>query len=149
MHHFCLFSFSYLFFSWRIIALQNCLGFCQTPPWISHQYTYVPSLLNSLPPPSPPHPAKSFLTSDSISLTDIRLFWLSVSSPVSFGGLYLSRNLSREFPGFLVVRIQPFTAAARVQSLVGGVRSLEAVQQDQKERKRNLSISSKCSNLLA
>ena len=39
----------YLFFYWRIIALHNCVGFCQTLTWISHRYTYVLSLLN-LPP---------------------------------------------------------------------------------------------------
>ena len=38
-----------LFFYWRIIALQNFVFFCQTSTWISHRYTYIPSLLN-LPP---------------------------------------------------------------------------------------------------
>ena len=41
----------YLFFNWRIIALRNCVGFCQMLTWISHSYTYVPCLL-SLPPTS-------------------------------------------------------------------------------------------------
>ena len=45
------FSFYLFIFKWRIIALQYCLGFCQTSTWISHMYTYVPSLLN-LPPAS-------------------------------------------------------------------------------------------------
>ena len=40
-----------LFFNWRIIALQNFVGYCQTSTWISHRYTYIPSLLN-LPPTS-------------------------------------------------------------------------------------------------
>ena len=31
--------------------LQYCIGFCHTSTWISHRYTYVPSLL-SLPPTS-------------------------------------------------------------------------------------------------
>ena len=43
----------YLFFYWRIIALQNFVVFCQTSTWISHRYTYIPSLLN-LPPHSTP-----------------------------------------------------------------------------------------------
>ena len=34
------------FFNWRIIALQNHVGFCQTSTWISHRYIYIPSLLN-------------------------------------------------------------------------------------------------------
>ena len=43
---FKLFKNFYLFFSWRIIALQNFVVFCQTSTWISHRYTYIPSLLN-------------------------------------------------------------------------------------------------------
>jgi len=39
----------YLFFNWRIIALQNFVVFCQTSSWISHRYTCMLSLLN-LPP---------------------------------------------------------------------------------------------------
>ena len=34
------------FLNWTIITLQNFVVFCQTSPWISHRYTYVPSLLN-------------------------------------------------------------------------------------------------------
>ena len=40
-------------FDWRIIALQYCVGFCHTATWISHKYTYVPSLLNPFSSPSP------------------------------------------------------------------------------------------------
>ena len=43
-------------FNWKIIALQYCVGFCHTSTWISHRYTYVPSLLN-FPPTSHPIPA--------------------------------------------------------------------------------------------
>ena len=39
----------YLFFNWRIIALQNFVVFCQISTWISHRYPYVPSLLNLSP----------------------------------------------------------------------------------------------------
>ena len=39
----------YHFFNWRVIALQNFVGFCQISTWISHRYTYVPSCLNLLP----------------------------------------------------------------------------------------------------
>ena len=41
------------FFYWRIITLQNFAVFCQTSTWISHRYTYIPSLLK-LPPTSLP-----------------------------------------------------------------------------------------------
>ena len=50
---FTLTDFFKLFFYWRIIALQNFVVFCQTSIWISHRYTYIPSLLNL--PPLPPH----------------------------------------------------------------------------------------------
>ena len=30
-------------FSWGIIALQGCVGFCHTSTWISHRYTHIPS----------------------------------------------------------------------------------------------------------
>ena len=42
-------------FFWRIIALQYYVGFCHASTWISHRYTYVPSLLN---PPPISHPSK-------------------------------------------------------------------------------------------
>ena len=44
-----------LFFNWRILALQNFAVFCPTSTWISHRYTYIPSLLK-LPPISLPIP---------------------------------------------------------------------------------------------
>ena len=43
--HFFLQRLKKFFFNWRIIALQNCVGFCQTSTWISHKYIYGPSLL--------------------------------------------------------------------------------------------------------
>ena len=51
-------------FYWRIIALQIFVVFYQTSTWISHRYTYIPSLLNlplfwiSLPSPSPSYPSR-------------------------------------------------------------------------------------------
>ena len=50
-----LFFFFNLFFYWRIIALQNFVVFCQASTWISHRYTYIPSLLNLPPLPTPSH----------------------------------------------------------------------------------------------
>ena len=49
-----LFFFKFIF-NWRMITLHCCVGFCHTPTWISHRYTYVPSLLN-LPPIPLLHP---------------------------------------------------------------------------------------------
>ena len=38
--------FPHLFFNWRKIALQCCIGFCWTIMQISYNYTYIPSLLS-------------------------------------------------------------------------------------------------------
>ena len=40
----------------KIFTLQYCADFCHTSTWISHRYTYVPSLLNlsAIPHPIPP-----------------------------------------------------------------------------------------------
>ena len=59
-------------FNWRMIALQYCVGFCRTSTWISHRYTYVPSLLNLLPTPS--HPSR--LSQSSLHHT-ANSHWLS------------------------------------------------------------------------
>ena len=55
---FLFFLFVCFIFNWRIVALQHCVGFCQISSWISHRYTYVPSLLTIPPPPSPSLPSR-------------------------------------------------------------------------------------------
>ena len=40
------YMFNLFIFNWRVSALHCCVGFCYTSTWISHRYTYVPSLLN-------------------------------------------------------------------------------------------------------
>ena len=58
-HPFCLWIFFLILaflkfvFYWRIIAIQNFVAFCQTSTWIRHRYTYIPSLLNLPPNPTP------------------------------------------------------------------------------------------------
>ena len=49
-----------------IIALYNCVGFCQTSPGISCRYTYIPSLW-SLPPISLPISALEVDTEPGLS----------------------------------------------------------------------------------
>ena len=44
-----------LIFNWQITVLQYCVDFCYTSTWVSHRYTYIPSLMN-LPPISHPVP---------------------------------------------------------------------------------------------
>ena len=51
-------SFFNLFFDWRKIVLQWCVGFCHTAMRISHNYTYIPSFF-SLTPLPPRHPSRS------------------------------------------------------------------------------------------
>ena len=66
-------------FNWRLIALQYCVGFCHTSTWISHSYTYVPSLLK-FPPIFPTrtysfHPNWALLVVNSVqSLSHVWLF---------------------------------------------------------------------------
>ena len=48
--------FKFIYFYWRIIALQNFAVSCQTSTWIIQRYTSIPSLLN-LPPNSLPIPS--------------------------------------------------------------------------------------------
>ena len=43
-----------LFFNWRIIALQYCVGFHHNIAWISHSYVYILTFWASLPSPIPP-----------------------------------------------------------------------------------------------
>ena len=50
------FFLKFIYFKWKIITLQYCNSFCHTSLWIGCRYTCVPSILKSLPPPSPPHP---------------------------------------------------------------------------------------------
>ena len=58
-------SFLNFIFNWRVIALQYCDGFCHPSTWISHRYTYVPSLLN-LPPTFHPIPPLWVVTEHQI-----------------------------------------------------------------------------------
>lgn len=63
-----IFSSEFLFlkviFNWRITVLQSCLGFSHTTMQISHKYTYVFSVLNLLPTPSPPKSTDFYLLND-------------------------------------------------------------------------------------
>ena len=36
----------FIYFNWKIITLQYCIGFCHTVTWINHRYICIPSLLN-------------------------------------------------------------------------------------------------------
>ena len=77
-------NFLHLFFNWRKIALQCCVGFCHTTMWVSHNYICSPSLL-SLPLVPPPHPSRSsqrarldslsyIATSHQLSLLHMRVY---------------------------------------------------------------------------
>ena len=68
------------FFNWKIIAVQNYMGFCQTLTWISHRNTYAPSPLE------PP----SYLLPHPTSLGCYKaLVWVSwVIQQIPIGGLF-------------------------------------------------------------
>ena len=40
--------FSFIFFSWRLITLQYCSGFCHTLTWINMDLHVFPVLINSM-----------------------------------------------------------------------------------------------------
>ena len=56
---FFLFSFSFIFISWRLNTLQYCSGFCHTLTWINHGFTCIPYPDPPLPPPFPPNSSGS------------------------------------------------------------------------------------------
>ena len=64
------FFFFKFIFNWRMITLHCCVGFCQTPTWISHRYTYVSTLLK-LPPTSHPIPSHPSRLSQSTGLSSL------------------------------------------------------------------------------
>ena len=49
------FKYKFIYFNWKLITLQYCIGFCHTSTWIRHGYTRVPHPE----PPSPYHPSGS------------------------------------------------------------------------------------------
>ena len=75
----------FIYFNWRMIALQYWLGFCHISTWISHRYTYVPSLLNLPPTPTPSHSSR---LSQSTSLSSLshtaNSHWLSTLQRVVY-----------------------------------------------------------------
>ena len=85
------------FFIWRIIALQNFVVSCQVSAWMDHRYTYVPSLLTSLPFPSSSHPSRLLLS--EVSNCDISfLIFLLFSALVWF--VFLLMCMSSAFFSF-------------------------------------------------
>jgi len=62
-------SLMFFIFNWRIIALQNYVGFYQTSTWISHRLHMTPLTWTSLSPPSPPHPSRLLLSPGLSSLS--------------------------------------------------------------------------------
>ena len=81
--HYSLFKKNY--FSWRLITLQYCSGFCHTLIWISHGCTCVPHSepLSYLPPHPIPqvHPSAPALSTLSHALN---LDWWSISRMIIY-----------------------------------------------------------------
>ena len=73
-------------FNWRKITFQCCDGFGHASTSVSRRHTRVRSLLNPLPPPSPPHPS-SYLRAPALgSLCHIsNSHWLSISHTANVG----------------------------------------------------------------
>ena len=62
---------SCIFFFFTFNALQNFTVFCQTSTWISHRYTYIPTLLN-LPPSLSPSPSFRLMQSPCLSFLNLQ-----------------------------------------------------------------------------
>ena len=98
-----------------LIALQSRLGFCHTSPWISHRYTYVPSILNLLP---PSHPIRPHRLSQSTGLSFLCYTATSHELSVSHMFMYIfqcySCNSSHPHPPLLC----PFSRFSESESLL-------------------------------
>ena len=73
----------YLFFNWRIIALQHCVGFCIHRHESASGIHMSPPAWTSFPPPTPPHPSKLSLGLSSQHHIANSL-WLSVLHMVMY-----------------------------------------------------------------
>ena len=72
--------FLFYFYSWRLITLQYCSGFCHALTWISHGFTCFPSWTPLLPPSSSSHPSESSQCTSPEHLSHAsNLGWWSVS----------------------------------------------------------------------
>ena len=75
----------FIYFNWRLITLQYCIGFCHTLTWISHGCTCVPhpEPPSHLPPHAIPqgHPSAPALSTLSHALN---LDWKSVSRMIIY-----------------------------------------------------------------
>ena len=72
-------QFFFFLFNWWIIAIQYHAGFCHTSTWISHRYTYGPSLLD-LPPIAHLIPPSRLSQSTGLSAWchTVNSHWLSI-----------------------------------------------------------------------
>ena len=78
-------TFFFFNFSWRLITLQYCSGFCHTLIWISHGFTCGPHPEPPLPPPSPSHPSGSSQCTSLEHLSQAsNLDWWSVSHMIIY-----------------------------------------------------------------
>ena len=80
LHH----VFFFLIFYW-IIVFQYCSGFCHASTWISHRYTYSPSLLNLPPMSTPSHLCRLLHSVELNSLCHTaNSHWLSILHMVMY-----------------------------------------------------------------
>ena len=86
-----------IFFNWRIIAVQYSIGFCHRTRQISHNYTFITSLL-SLPPFPSSHPSRS---SEGTSWASVLHTNFSLAICFTHGSIYMSIPLPPFAPFFL------------------------------------------------
>ena len=93
--HYCAFSINLFIFNWRTVALQYCVRFCHTSTWISHQYTYVPSLLKLASTSHSLSPSRLSQSTGFEVLASYSKFQLSNLHTVMYMFQYYSLNLSQ------------------------------------------------------
>ena len=102
-------------FNWRIITLQYCIGFCHTSTWISHRYTYVPSLLKLS---ATSHPFLPLLV-----VAEPQFEFLELCSKIpsaiyfTYGSVYVRRRQWHPTPVLLPGKIPWMEESGRLQSM--------------------------------
>ena len=100
-----------IYFKWRLIALQYCIGFCHISVWINHRYTCVSSILNLPPAPLSCHRAPGWASCILKQISTGSLFcicsthyliWFVLSYMSSLYILYINFLVDLYFTDFLL-----------------------------------------------
>ena len=109
---------SYLFFKWRIIALQGCVGFCQQQckPAIS---IHVSPPCWTSPHPAPHHTPLGYHRAEGWAPWVIQQLPLAMC--VTYGNVYISMLLSQFVPSFLSTTVSASLFSMWVSPFLKGI----------------------------